>query len=230
MWWILVAITSLVLFAVIFVIGYKSKHEREDDDGTQWGMPLTPANDAAGIKGEKEVNSSLRHLLNSDEYLLTNLLLPLKNGNKTEIDCVLITRKGIFCIETKRWLGHISGNDEDDDWLQEYDDPSMSDRKHNNPVKQNAWHCRVLKRKLNNRYAVNNIVIFDDLEDGVRINSKHTFTINEFKDHYRKLNNNEIPEIGLKPIYQQLVKYIASPKELAKHKKKVNKKTLMLRG
>lgn len=58
--------------------------------------PGEAANDYAGRVAESSVNATLRELLRDDEYLLTNLLLPLKNGHKTEIDGVLISRKGIF--------------------------------------------------------------------------------------------------------------------------------------
>ena len=61
---------------------------------------------------------SLRPLLREDEYLLANLLLPLRNGHKTEIDCVLISRKGIFSLKQRTGY-YISGNDDDEYWHQE---------------------------------------------------------------------------------------------------------------
>lgn len=108
--------------------------------------------------GEKIVDEHLRLLLREDEYLLANLLIPLGNGFDTEIDCVLISRKGIFCIEIKNWVGHISGSDEDESWLQKYDDPYMNDREHRNPAKQNKRHCAILNRVLYNRYDIDGAV------------------------------------------------------------------------
>ena len=134
MWWIilisiLIPAISVGTFVVLIIIS-KIKHQHgdyNDGGGIHIGAHqrvsfFTPANDRAGIVGEKRANYHLRTLLRNDEYLLTNLLLPLRNGEKTEIDAVLISRKGIFCIEIKHWVGHISGNDEDESWLQEYDD------------------------------------------------------------------------------------------------------------
>ena len=110
MWWIaLVIVVVIILIIVIVAIVSSVSHDRgdyRDGGGTQVGggerIPFfTPANERAGMWGEKVVNYHLRPLLREDEYLLANILLPLRNGHKTEIDCVLISRKGIFCIETK---------------------------------------------------------------------------------------------------------------------------------
>lgn len=226
MWWIIGIVIAIVAIIIIIVAISSSRHDKGDygdGGGTQVGggerIPFfTPVNDRAGIWGEKVVNYHLRPLLRQDEYLLANLLLPLRNGHKTEIDCVLISRKGVFCIETKNWVGHISGNDDDEYWYQEYDDPYMSDRQHKNPVKQNEGHCAILERKLNNRFNVDNIVIFADLEDGWGINSNYAFTIRQFKEYYRDLNGDEILESELKPIYQKLLPFVASDEELKRHR------------
>ena len=174
MWWIILIsiLVPVIIIIVIFVVVVKIVSKKDHDivmimrnGKTDVGIdekasfPIL-ANDQAGIVGENEVNDLLSFLLRSDEYLLPNLLLPLWNGEKTEIDCVLISRKGIFCIEIKHWVGHISGNDEDEFWLQEYDDSYWEDKWHRNPVKQNNGHCVILKKKLNNRYWINNVVIF----------------------------------------------------------------------
>ena len=235
MWWIiLISIRVPVIIIGIFVvvkIVSKKDHDYDDYDehgGVHVGIDEKPsfpilANDQAGIVGENEVNNFLSFLLRSDEYLLTNLLLPLWNGEKTEIDCVLISRKGIFCIEIKHWVGHISGNDEDESWLQEYDDSYRKNKWHRNPVKQNNGHCVILKKKLNNRYWINNVVIFHDLEDGLGINSKYTYTANEFGNYYSSLAD-VIPENSLKVIYQKLEPYIATPEELEKHREWIKRK------
>lgn len=230
MWWIIGIVIAIIVIIIIIAIS-SAQHDKGDygdGGGTQVGggerIPFfTPANDRAGMWGEKVVNYHLRPLLKQDEYLLANLLLPLRNGHKTEIDCVLISRKGIFCIETKNWVGHISGNDDDEYWFQEYDDPYMSDRQHKNPVKQNEGHCAILERKLNNRFNVDNIVIFADLEDGWGINSNYAFTIRQFKEYYRDLNGDEILESELKPIYQKLLPFVATDEELKSHRDDVKK-------
>lgn len=221
-------IIVIIIIAIVSSVNH-DKGDYRDGGGTQIGgserIPFfTPANDRAGMRGEKVVNYHLRPLLRQDEYLLANLLLPLKNGHKTEIDCVLVTRKGIFCIETKNWVGHISGTDEDEYWLQKYDDPYMDDRRHKNPIKQNKGHCAILERLLNKRFEVDGAVIFADLEDGVGIKSDYAFTISEFKNWYRSLEELDITDGELKQIFQLLYRYVATPEQLQQHREDVRRR------
>ena len=121
----------------------------EVDESTGLWRPGETANDYAGRTAEAYVNEALRSLLEDDEYLLENLLVPFKNGHKNEIDAALITRKGISCIETKPWIGSISGSDEDEYWLQAYRDESRGARKHRNQVEQNRAHCNAMNGAIN---------------------------------------------------------------------------------
>lgn len=226
MWWIaliVVAVIMLALVAVAIVKGINhDKGDYKDGGGIQLGgderIPFfTPANEKAGMRGERHVNYHLRPLLREDEYLLANVLLPLKNGHKTEIDCILISRKGVFCVETKNWVGHVKGSDEDEEWVQVYDDPDRANRHHRNPVIQNKEHCEVLERKLDGKYKVANIVIFAKIGFILGVDSEYAFTINEFKNYYRGLNDKLfLPDLVF--IRDKLSKYIATEEELKQHR------------
>ncbi len=228
MWIALLVIFLLILTLLIIAITISLKDNRGDygdGGGRQVGGAgrksiFTPQNERAGLYGEKLVNHHIRPLLREDEYLLANLLLPLKSGYKTEIDCVLISRKGIFCIETKSWVGHISGNDKDEYWLQEYDDPCMKNREHKNPVIQNEGHCAVLERILHHQYQVDNVVIFVSLEDGFGIDSKFSYTLREFKNYYRSLGD-ELTSSQINQAYKMLLPFVATPEEINKHKEEI---------
>ena len=149
MWWIIfpvLFVVSLIIALVIIALRNYNKGDYKDGGGNIIGANnstsfFSPKNERAGVRGEKIANYHLRPLLRNDEYLLGNFLFSLDNERFTEIDCILISRKGIFCIETKKWVGHISGTDSDDVWIQRYDDPGLDDRSHPNPVKQNNRHC-----------------------------------------------------------------------------------------
>ena len=231
MWWIIIiSIVALTLIVSIIIGINVSKRDKDDwgdsdSDITHIGGSQKPSpTEFAGLWGERWVNHHIRPLLRPDEYLLANVLLPLKSGRKTEIDAIIISRRGIFCIETINWVGHISGNDDDEYWLQEYDDPFMSDRRHKNPVKQNEAHCQILEKILNDRFPVDGAVVFAELEDGWGIDSAYTYTINGFVNFYNELSEDQILEPELKPIYQKLQKYVASQEELDKHKEEVRKR------
>ena len=108
----MVVLIILLILTLIFYIIVISRNNGNKN------IPSTPirraklTTDEKGKEGEKIVREYLKTLLKSDEYLLTNILLPLSNGNTTEIDAIFITHKGIFCVETKNWIGHLSGDDE----------------------------------------------------------------------------------------------------------------------
>jgi hypothetical protein len=58
------------------------------------------------------------------------------------------------------------------------------------------------------------------LEDRCGINSKYTYTVKQFKDHYRSLDSDAIPESYLSIIFEKLKQYIGTLEELQKHRKK----------
>lgn len=230
MWWIVI-IAAVILFIFILlgilVSHIKNKGDYKDGGGNHVGHIThtslsMSSTDKAGIEGENITNKELRRLLRNDEYLLTNLLLPLKNGKKTELDCVILSRKGLFCVETKNWKGSISGNDIDEYWIQRYDDPSLNDRKHRNPVTQNDAHCKILDRLLNNKYVINNVVIFVRLSSD-NIESNYVYTLDEFFDYYRDLTV-KLSIDDVKYIYNRLKIYIASVEELKRHKEDTAKR------
>ena len=73
---LIILLTLALIFAVLITIKHNSnKH-----------IPSTPirraklTTDEKGKEGEKIVREYLKTLLKSDEYLLTNILLPLSNG------------------------------------------------------------------------------------------------------------------------------------------------------
>ena len=226
---LLIVLIPLVMVILIFLLMFfliqrnHNKGDYNDGGGTQVGGDeeihfFMPANDKAGIRGERTTNYHIRPLLKNDEYLMANLLFPLKNGRRAEIDCVIISRKGIFCVETKYWVGHIHGNDDDEYWIQKYDDPYKSNREHKNPIKQNEAHCEILDRVLKHKYHIENIVIFVGHDFLPSVDSDCAFTVSQFKNYYRNLSDGDIQEFELRQIYQELLGYVASKEELKRHR------------
>lgn len=205
----------LIGLAIYFIIRKKGhKHKK---------LIFHPANDRAGYKGEKLVIKRLNSLVNNDEYLLTNLLVPSKKHYKTEIDDILISHRGIYVIEVKNWIGAIIGNDDDEEWQQQYKDKNRPNRVKENPVKQNGKHCGVVSYRLKDKYPIQNIVIFPSIENKRYLNSVHTFELKEFPLWYVHqpvtLTTKQIEKI-----YRKLKRYIASDKALEKHRQKMIKK------
>lgn len=178
-----------------------------------------------GEHGERNVNKHLLTLLKSDrEYLISNLLIPNLRSKlgKTEVDCLFITRKGIFCIETKYWGGYIVGKDEDEYWSNQlgYDEDDINPElfhKHRNPVKQNYGHCIAIKELLNNRFFVENIVILYKYEGG-EISSSSTYTLEAFDKYYESLAD-KLNDFEVNLAYNSLLTYKASKSEIRKFRK-----------
>src|SRR5512142_2488934 len=89
---------------------------------------------AKGWLGEKITSAGMWASLDSDIYQrLDNVIVPSSNGT-TQIDHVIISKYGIFVIETKNMHGWIFGNTNDDRWTE-----SIFGTKHQfqNPLRQN---------------------------------------------------------------------------------------------
>ena len=98
-----------------------------------------------GMIGEWLINVSIRLFLDQREYhLLKDVTLPIPQGS-TQIDHVLVSRFGIFVIETKNMKGWIFGNPAQKNWTQQ-----IYRRKHSfqNPLHQNHLHMMTLKSLL----------------------------------------------------------------------------------
>jgi hypothetical protein len=98
-----------------------------------------------GNYGEFLIYKTLEKLRINNK-LITNLYIPLKNGNTTEIDLVMICNSGIFVIESKNYSGWIFGKDNNSTWTQTL--PNGQKNKFYNPIMQNKTHINALKRLL----------------------------------------------------------------------------------
>lgn len=98
-----------------------------------------------GMVGEWFLNLSITLFLDKREYrLLKNVTLPIEDGT-TQIDHIIVSRFGVFVIETKNMKGWIFGNPSHKRWTQQ-----IYRRKHQfqNPLHQNYGHVMTLKSLL----------------------------------------------------------------------------------
>ncbi len=107
----------------------------------QWG------HDDPGEFGEYLITYALENN-NIGGYLkvLKNLYIPIGYGKTTEIDVIMIHRKGIFVFESKNYSGWIFGSRNDRYWTQ-----SLKGGQKNrfyNPILQNQTHINALSRIL----------------------------------------------------------------------------------
>lgn len=102
-----------------------------------------PAPETIGAQGERRVENRFNSDLDKAEYLVLNdLTLPFGNGT-TQIDHVVVSRFGIFVVETKNYSGWIYGDAEQSHWTQ------VNFSKKNrflNPVLQNKKHIKAVRQ------------------------------------------------------------------------------------
>ena len=94
-----------------------------------------------------EVKTSLGHslFLDRETYVsINNLTLSDANGT-TQIDHVIVSRFGVFVVETKNMDGWIFGNERDAQWTQSL---FGNNYRFQNPLRQNYRHIKVLSEFL----------------------------------------------------------------------------------
>lgn len=150
-------IIVVILFAsLIFLYGGPSSNERPSSKGE---------------RGEDLVVSSLEKLVRRgyNGKILRNLYIDTGNGYTTEIDVLFLTKKGIFVIESKNYIGWIFGNERNKNWtVSLYSGKDLLGFKHTekhqfyNPIKQNQGHIRHLKQYIKSNVDMYSYIVFSD--------------------------------------------------------------------
>lgn len=98
-----------------------------------------------GWFGESAVSFATWLSLDSDVYFpLNNVTIGTKNGT-TQIDHIIVSRYGIFVIETKNMEGWIFGNEKQSQWTQVLYGKKF---RFQNPLHQNYRHTKALEEFL----------------------------------------------------------------------------------
>lgn len=179
-----------------------------------------------GYAGEFWVRSELKKL--PKDYLIINNLL-LKYNNKTcQIDHLVISKYGIFVIETKQYNGYIKGNDFDKNWEQIFNKKIYY---LHNPIHQNYGHVQVLKEILNLEESIFIPLVCISSRAKVNVKSKKVVLLKDLLDTILKYRDEQI--IYYKEIYDYInavnirekiekKKHVVETKKIANQKKKEN--------
>lgn len=110
-----------------------------------------------GAMGERRVNHTLRKLLTEDYRLFNNVTLPTRRGT-TQVDHILLSRFGVFVIETKNMSGWIFGSPDQAKWTQVL---NRRKRQFQNPLRQNYAHVKAIEQLMElPASAVHSLVVF----------------------------------------------------------------------
>lgn len=167
-----------------------------------------------GKYGEFKVKKSLYA---KDEILLNDIYLDDKKG-VSQIDHILISRKGIFSIETKNYSQNIKGDVKEKYW-------KSGKHQFYNPFFQNETHKMRINRICN--LPVKNIVIFvGSSKLKIKNNNNNVFKLKEFKRFLKKQKNiykkEELKNIASKIIRNSITDK-KSQKEYIEYVKKYKK-------
>lgn len=111
-----------------------------------------------GRQAERLVATELRRLRRREARVLNDIMVPVRGGG-SQIDHLVISRRGIFVIETKSHSGHITGTEHGQYWQQNFETRSQS---FYNPLLQNDSHIRALRRILPGvgEEAIMSVIVF----------------------------------------------------------------------
>ncbi len=94
-----------------------------------------------GRLGEASINFWAKRFLDQNVYhLIPDIMLPTPDGT-TQIDHVIVSRYGIFVIETKTYKGWIYGAENEPQWTQVI---FRRKERFQNPLRQNYKHTKTL--------------------------------------------------------------------------------------
>lgn len=96
----------------------------------------------AGSAGERIFYRTLiKKFKIPEEQVLRNVYIPTRNGKTSEIDLILVSKKGIFVFEVKNYGGNIYGDATREKWIQ-----YLGSEKNYfyNPLLQNRNHAKYL--------------------------------------------------------------------------------------
>ena len=141
-----------------------------------------------GAAGERKVNSKLNPLIfgRVEHRQINNLILVDNNGKSHQIDHIEIRENGIFCIETKNYIGWIFGSENSEKWTQTL----YNGEKHQffNPLKQNNSHCYHISKVLGPKYRVNSVVVMAN-NNAEKIECDNVINLNDLKTYLKHFNN-----------------------------------------
>lgn len=148
----------------------------------KWKMPVW-----IGRFGERFVSRKLHKLDPAHYRILNDLMLPSKgNSSATQIDHVVVSNYGIFCIETKAYKGWIFGNANQEHWTQVI---YRYREKFYNPLRQNYAHARAIEDLIGPQRLKSPIVSLVAFPNADKLKISGTDSVGHARDVVRKIEN-----------------------------------------
>jgi hypothetical protein len=133
----------------------------------------------------------LRHFRAPDYHLMNHLTLRMDDGT-TQVDHVLVSRFGVFVIETKDYSGWIFANERDAKWTQVR---FRVKHRFQNPIRQNYRHILAVQALLEfvPRDAIRSVVVFCGNAEFKTEQPSGVVRVEELVDHLRRSSTPLMP-------------------------------------
>lgn len=210
---VLLLLNPMFLIPTIIIIIVLVKKDKEYKNGAYYQITKQPyfsVRRNAGNYGEYLTYKYLKRFESSSAKFLFNIYIPKENGETTEIDVLMICKKGLFVFESKNYSGWIFGSENQKTWYQTL--PAGKGHSHKehfyNPIMQNRSHIKHLKACLGEQVPMRSIIVFSNrcTLKSVEVHSNDISVINRYsvvpvvtsicnKIHSDLLTDNEITEI-----------------------------------
>lgn len=211
-WWLIILLALLGFFCCYIFNWIQDRKTLEEI--TEIGI---------GEKSEERLILMLRNLGYSAEDIYHNLYIPLKNGNFSQIDLLLLTSVGIIVFEVKDYSGWIFGKGNHNQWTQVL---NYGKEKHRfyNPIKQNEKHISNLKNYIGKSIPCFSVIVFygnSELKD-ISFIPKDTYIakprqISNVIDRILAENRSMFYDINVKKRLSQAVEYGRNDSIKTKH-------------
>ncbi len=165
---LLVEIPYFMIIALCVYVGLVFAKEYFDyKSGTYFQitkLPYISVRNNLGRYGEYLTYKYLRKYEKDGAKFLFNIYIPKEDGQTTEIDVLMISKKGVFVFESKNYSGWIFGNEKQQYWYQTL--PKGRGRSHKerffNPIMQNKSHIKHLIPLLPENTPIKSIIVFSE--------------------------------------------------------------------
>ena len=170
--------------------------------------------------GEEEVKETLSKIRG---YKLLNDIMIRGNNGTSQIDHILIGKKGVFVIETKDYNGIIYGEEYSREWTQVI---NLKKNKFYNPIRQNYGHIKSLEKYITRKNIFISLIVFTNKSTLKKIKTDTpVIQLKKLKKFIRKYkSDNNLTKEEIDNIYNLIRKNnIDSKRERKKHVKRIVK-------
>lgn len=174
--------------------------------------------DAAGLQGEQLLLERVQKLPGK-KRILSNVYIPRGNRTTTEIDLILISRKGIFVVENKNMSGHLSGDDDSRTWFHASYQNSFP---FYNPILQNRAHIHALMQvlKLEEDTLFRSWIVLSDIcgmrDLKLRQDTYRVMRLSKIRRNYRRVHGKVLLREDIEEIYKRLLPYTRASRRIKK--------------